>query len=167
MQAGKKLLIVGALLVLWPAIAAAADFDWTRGFNQRAEADPWEFRTKMSARFQVGDAQIDAVISNTKRPADAYITLRLAEISRQPADYALEKYRTTRGKGWGAVAKSLGIKPGSKEFHALKRGSDLYDDDYKGKGNKKGNKKGGRNSRSGSALGDTPLYVQATALKNV
>lgn len=28
-----------------------------------------------------------------------------------------------RAKGWGALAKELGIKPGSKEFKALKDGS--------------------------------------------
>jgi hypothetical protein len=27
-----------------------------------------------------------------------------------------------KGKGWGVIAKNLGIKPGSAEFHALKRG---------------------------------------------
>jgi len=29
-------------------------------------------------------------------------------------------------KKLGALAKDLGIKPGSDEFHALKRGHDLY-----------------------------------------
>jgi len=39
----------------------------------------------------------------------------------------------------GALAKSLGIKPGSKEFHALKRGDDLYA--AKGKKKDKGKSK--------------------------
>jgi hypothetical protein len=33
---------------------------------------------------------------------------------------------------------SLGIKPGSKEFHALKRGHDLYDEKPKAKIKDKG-----------------------------
>ena len=49
-------------------------------------------------------------------------------------DYVIERYRSGKGKGWGALAQSLGIKPGSKEFHDLKRGSDMYDDDNRGKG---------------------------------
>ena len=36
------------------------------------------------------------------------------------------------------LAKSLGIKPGSKEFHALKRGHDLYDSESKSKNKVKG-----------------------------
>ena len=41
------------------------------------------------------------------------------------------------------IAKNLGIKPGSREFHELKRG---FDDGGSGKGGKKGKSKGkGRN----------------------
>ena len=50
------------------------------------------------------------------------------------------------GKGWGNLAKTLGIKPGSREFHALKRGHDLYDEnptcEDKAKAKTKGNGKG-------------------------
>jgi hypothetical protein len=60
----------------------------------------------------------------------------------RPPDYVLERYKSGRGKGWGVLAKSLGIKPGSKEFHALKRGDDLYSIAGKGKGKNKGKGKG-------------------------
>jgi hypothetical protein len=45
-------------------------------------------------------------------------------------------------KGLGAIAISLGIKPGSKEFHALKQGHDLYNEkpECKSKGKGKGKK---------------------------
>jgi hypothetical protein len=65
---------------------------------------------------------------------------RLGEMSMHPADYVLDRYKSSRGKGWGVLAKSLGIKPGSKEFHALKSSHDLYDGEGKGKG--KGKSKG-------------------------
>ena len=42
----------------------------------------------------------------------------------------------------GALAKSLGIKPGSKEFHALKNGTEFYDDHEQDKGKGKGKGKG-------------------------
>jgi hypothetical protein len=32
----------------------------------------------------------------------------------------LEIYERDHGQGWGVIAKRLGIKPGSAEFHALK-----------------------------------------------
>jgi hypothetical protein len=134
------------LLVSSAVAVAAGDFDWIRDFSIRAEADPSEFRARLAARFKIGDAQIDAVLSNVERPEDAYMVFRLGEMSTKPTDYVIEKYRSEKGKGWGALAKSLGIKPGSKEFHALKRGNDIYDDNDKGKGKSKDKGKGkGRN----------------------
>jgi hypothetical protein len=50
----------------------------------------------------------------------------------------LKEYKTSKGKGWGVIAKSLGIKPGSAEFQALKNGQDLFNGN---KGKEKGKKK--------------------------
>jgi hypothetical protein len=63
-------------------------------------------------------------------------------MSNRPIDYVIEKYKAEKGKGWGVLAKSLGIKPGSKDFHALKQGQDLYVDKDRGKGKVKGKGKG-------------------------
>ena len=144
MKLQKMLFIVSVmfLLVSSAAVVAAGDFDWTRDFNIRAEADPSGFRVRLAARFKIGDTQINAVVSSVERPADAYMVLRLGEMSAKQTDYVIEKYRSGKGKGWGALAKSLGIKPGSKEFHALKRGNDIYDDNDRGKGKGKGKGKG-------------------------
>jgi hypothetical protein len=59
----------------------------------------------------------------------------------------VDVYKKNRGKGWGVIAKSLGIKPGSPEFHALKRGDDLYTHKEKGKG------KGGKGKGKGKEKG--------------
>jgi hypothetical protein len=47
----------------------------------------------------------------------------LAGASRRPVLSIAEGYKKNRGKGWGVMAKSLGIKPGSREFHELKAGA--------------------------------------------
>ena len=107
-------------------VAVAGDFDWTRDLNIRAEADPSGFRAQLSTRFKIGDAQVNVVLGNVDRPADAYMVLRLGEMSSKSTEYVLGKYSADKNKGWGVLAKNLGIKPGSKEFHALKQGSDLY-----------------------------------------
>jgi len=96
-----------------------------RDFNIKAQADPSGFNASLAARFKIGDVQITTVLSPIEKPADAYRVLRLGEMSRQPTDRVTEQYPSTKGQGWGNLAKSLGIKPGSKEFHALKRGHDL------------------------------------------
>ena len=139
MKLQRMLVIFSAicLLVLSAGAVAAGDFDWTNDFNIRAEADPSGFMVRLAARFKIGDTQINAVLSNTDKPADAYIVLRLGEMSAKPTDYVIERYRSGKGKGWGALAQSLGIKPGSKEFHDLKRGNDIYDSNNKGKGKSK------------------------------
>lgn len=115
------------MLFTLTATATAGEFGWTKDFNIQAQADPSGFRARLAARFNLGDVQVKAILSNFDSPADAYIVFRLGEISGIPTSSAIEKYRSQKGKGWGALAKSLGIKPGSKEFHSLKRSQDLYD----------------------------------------
>lgn len=137
-----RLVLVGVVVVLLTAGAAlAGDFAWMKDFNSKAQADPSGFKASLATRFKIGGSQIDAVISNTAKPADAYMVLRLGEMSGQPTDLVTERYRSAKGQGWGNLAKSLGIKPGSKEFHALKRGHDL-DGGGSGKGKGKGKGKG-------------------------
>jgi hypothetical protein len=67
---------------------------------------------------------------------------RVGQVASQPVEVVTKEYQTNKGKGWEAIAKNLGIKPGSKEFHALKKGDFNGDDsDYgKGKGKGKGKK---------------------------
>lgn len=123
----KKIFWTSILFFIFPAaMVSAGDFDWIKDFNLRAEADPSGFRVRLGTRFKIGDAEINAVIGNVERPADAYMVCRLAEMSGKPVNYVLNEYKTAKTKGWGVIAKNLGIKPGSKEFHALKRGDDLY-----------------------------------------
>ena len=123
-----KILVLASIVQLAVfSVAVAGDFGWLSDLNNKAQADSSDFRTRLAVRFNVGDIQIKAVLDNVEKPADAYIVLRLGEIARQPTDYVIAKYRSSKGKGWGVLAKSLGIKPGSREFHALKRGHDLND----------------------------------------
>ena len=141
MKTGKILLLI-SLVMLCASTVSAGDFDWMPDFNIRAEADQSGFRMRLATRFHIDDVQVQAVIGNVERPADAYMVLRLGEMSGKPPEYVMTQYKSGKGKGWGRIAKGLGIKPGSKEFHALKRGSDLYADEdgrtYKGKGKGKG-----------------------------
>jgi hypothetical protein len=125
MKVLKILFIVAICLFVFTPAAMANDFGWIEGFNIQAQSDPSGFKARLATRFKIGDVQVDALLSNVDEPADAYLMLRLGEMSGRPVDYVFEKYRHNKGIGWGALAKSLGIKPGSEEFHALKRGHDL------------------------------------------
>jgi hypothetical protein len=139
-----KLVLVAVFAVLLTAgLVLAGDYEWMKDFNIKAQADPSGFKASLATRFKIGPAQIDAVISNTAKPADAYMVFRLGEMSKKPPEAVMEQYKAGKGQGWGKLAKSLGIKPGSPEFHALKRGHDLDgggDGSDKGKGKGKGKK---------------------------
>jgi hypothetical protein len=136
-------ILVSATLMIFTIapVSMAGDFDWVNDFSIKAEADPSGFKAKLSTRFNIGGAEVNAVLSNVNNSADAYIVLRLGEMSERPTEDVIKKYRAGKGKGWGSLAKSLGIKPGSKEFKALKSGSDFKEQKYADKGKDK-NKKG-------------------------
>jgi len=102
--------------------ASAGDFDWLDNIDVKAQADSSGYRFSLASRFKVGDAQVSAVIGAVDRPSDAYMIFRLGELSHRPVARVMEVYRANRRQGWGVMAKRLGIKPGSPEFHALKRG---------------------------------------------
>ena len=126
-----------------PAFAAGGLEGFLANLNAQARVDLPGFSAKVSAQFGVPEVQVKAVLGTVKEPADAFMIFQIGQMSRQPTDKVMRVYQTQRGKGWGVIAKELGIKPGSPEFHALKSG-DLHfgaapeEDHGKGKGQGKG-----------------------------
>ena len=55
-------------------------------------------------------------------PGDVYYACSIAQVLGRPCRYVVQEWDRDHGQGWGNVAKRLGIKPGSAEFHRLKRG---------------------------------------------
>lgn len=55
-------------------------------------------------------------------PGDVYYACSIAQILGRPCRAVVEHWERDHGKGWGALARELGIQPGSAEFHRLKRG---------------------------------------------
>jgi len=51
---------------------------------------------------------------------DIYLTLEIAKITKKSVNQVVEAYQNNREKGWGTIAKELGIVPGSDEFNQLK-----------------------------------------------
>jgi len=135
-------LAIPLFLLVAVSSATAADFGWIQGFNLQAEAEPQDFRSRLRDRFNLGDMMLDAVLGEVEWPADAYMLLRLAEMAGLPVERVVKEHKAAKGKGWGALARSLGIKPGSEEFHALKQSQDLYGQARNGKGKGKGKSKG-------------------------
>ena len=133
--------LISIMVFVGSSLAVAGDFDWFKDFNAQASLDPSGFKARLASRFQIGDAKITAVLSNMPEPANAYMVLRLGEMSGRPVETVMEEYKKNKGKGWGVMAKNLGIKPGSAEFKALKAGHDM-DGGGKDKGKKHSKQKG-------------------------
>ncbi|HEX7649899.1 MAG TPA: hypothetical protein VF450_21060 [Noviherbaspirillum sp.] len=138
-----------AVVVASPAVARDGLDDFLNSVNVRAEANMQGFYATISAQFGVPDAQVRAVLSSVGEPASAFMIFELGQMSNQPVDRVMQVYRHGRntGKGWGMLAKELGIKPGSREFHALKNGDLSYGGGYaaspgQGRGHEQGQGRG-------------------------
>ncbi|QQQ02263.1 hypothetical protein [Lysobacter enzymogenes] len=55
-------------------------------------------------------------------PGDVYYACAIAQVLGRPCRYVVDEWDRDHADGWGAVAQRLGIKPGSADFHKLKRG---------------------------------------------
>jgi len=122
--------------------------DFLSSVNVQARIDLPGFSAKISNQFGVPLPQVQAVIQTVREPADAFMVFQLGQFSGRQPDTVMDVYSRGKGKGWGVIAKELGIKPGSAEFHALKSGNLHFTgapatgDTSPGKGKGKGHGKG-------------------------
>ena len=126
-----------ALALAFGAGSASAQ-DFTIGWNPRSGdvwVDTWlgdmnRYGTRYRDPFvnemvRYHAAPRDLVISLLDRrwaPGDIYFACALARLVGRPCRYVVDMWERDHGQGWGAIAKRLGIKPGSPQFHQLKKG---------------------------------------------
>lgn len=113
--------------------------------HNNALKDIVSFKKDVSATFSLSTSKIDLTLKILS-PGDLYMAAQVAASTNKPFDDVVKTYQSNKTKGWGAIAKDLGIKPGSPEFHAMKKslkskkgssGSKGKSDKPKGKGKKK------------------------------
>jgi hypothetical protein len=111
------------LTIAMSALNAHADLDtFLYGLNSQAGTDLNGFGVTLSAQFGIPVPEVHAIINRVEFPADAFMCLQLSLMTGQPIDLIINTYQRQKRNGWGIIAKELGIKPGSNEFHALKNG---------------------------------------------
>lgn len=124
--------------------------------NANAKLDIKGFKAEMNVSFNCGNQAVDELmVKMNNNPADVFMLLQIAFQMKKSHDVILASYNRHRGKGgWGAVAKEMGIKPGSPEFHAMKNSAKGKNGKMKEKvkGNS-GNGKGGSNPGKGNGNG--------------
>lgn len=92
--------------------------------DEDASANFTIWKKDMSSRTGVSESKITTwSVEFGFKGGDIYLVIEISKITKRPIDEVAKIYRANRAKGWGAIAKELGIKPGSPEFHALKKGA--------------------------------------------
>jgi hypothetical protein len=82
------------------------------------------FKSDLSITYNISEKKIDSwSVQFGMKGGDIYLIIEISRITKKPVDDVFQVYRNNKTKGWGAIAKELGIKPGSPEFHALKNGA--------------------------------------------
>jgi hypothetical protein len=116
-------LVAVAVACLVTSLASAMELDgFLADVNVTAQADLGQFRADLSATFHISSGEVDELFEVFGSPADVYISLRICDVAEVSIDRVVAQYREHKGAGWGVIAKNLGIRPGSAEFHALKDG---------------------------------------------
>jgi len=146
----KRLILLSLTLSLLSPMAASARGldDFLANVNVQARVDLPGFSARISNQFGVPLPQVQAIVQTVREPADAFMVCELGQMSGRSTESVMEVYGPGKGKGWGVIAKELGIKPGSAEFHALKNGNLSFsgtpsgNDGAPGKGKGKGRGKG-------------------------
>lgn len=85
-----------------------------------AKVDMGGFSADVSLQWGIPTAQVTAAVSGGLQPSEVYLAAALSNLSGKPMSTVIATYKANKSKGWGYVAKELGIKPGSKAFQALK-----------------------------------------------
>ncbi len=131
-------LLATSMLALGLAAGTAQAQDFTFGWNPRSGdvwVDAWlGDMNRYGSRYRdpfvdelvrYHGAPRDLVVELLARrwaPGDIYFACALARLAGRPCRYVVDLWERDHAQGWGAMAKRLGIKPGSAQFHQLKRG---------------------------------------------
>ncbi len=111
------------VLVGTPGVASASLDSFLSSVNVQARADLPGFHAKVSAQFGVPVPQVEAVLAKVATPADAFMVFQLGQMAHRPPETVVHTYQTHKGKGWGVIAKELGIKPGSRSSTPSRTGT--------------------------------------------
>jgi hypothetical protein len=121
----KKPVLAAVILFIITCFASLAYADlasFLTELNAQAQEDLNNYTEKLGNQFGVSLYRVRDIINAVDYPADAFMVLQLGQMTNKQPEVVLETYKSNQGKGWGVIAQELGIKPGSDEFHALKRG---------------------------------------------
>jgi hypothetical protein len=117
--------------------ATTGDIDMDKiltDIHNRAIKDLSNFKATVDASFGIGIPKIEASLKLLP-PGDVFMAAQIASTINKPFETVVKTYQANKTKGWGVIAKEMGIKPGSPEFHAMKKSMKSKGAGDKGSGN--------------------------------
>lgn len=126
-------LAIACVLIVPGTVAADGLDSFLDEIEISASKDMGSFKADLTLTFDVSHGTVSGLFEVMSRPSDVYMCLRVGEVAKQPIEVVVEEYKAHKSQGWGVIAKNLGIKPGSEEFHALKAGRLSSNNTDKGK----------------------------------
>ena len=122
MKKAALMLSIAVSLMGLSSIAHADLESLLKSVNHQALSDIDNFNARLSRQFGIPVPNVEAIVNSVPHPEDAFMILHLSQMAHLEPTEALHRYQRNKGRGWGEMAQDMGIKPGSAEFHALKRG---------------------------------------------
>lgn len=109
--------------------------------NTDAKKNIERFKENVSVYYGIKKDRTQELLNKKMEPAEIEFAGRLSKVSGVNFDKVIQLRESNKDKGWGELAKDLGIKPGSAEFHALKGKPKKNENQSKGKSDSKSGKK--------------------------
>ena len=90
--------------------------------NVEANLNIKTFNKEMTANFAVTEKKLEMLRAQSNmQPSDIYMAFEISKASDKPVEKVISSYKSEKEKGWGVIAKKMGIKPGSDKFKKLKK----------------------------------------------
>lgn len=91
-----------------------------KSISAEAKKDLATFKANLVTTYGTTNDKVNSFFTAGMDPGDVVMAYEVMKITKKPSTEVIRVYKASKSKGWGVMAKELGIKPGSKEFHALK-----------------------------------------------
>jgi hypothetical protein len=91
-----------------------------RDIDKNAKNNLDFFAKDVVTKFSIAKSSIDKVIK-IMPPGDIFMAAQISFLLGKPFEVVVNTYNVHKDKGWGVIAKEMGIKPGSPEFHNMKK----------------------------------------------
>ena len=143
----KKLLLLLLIITSFTVYAQKNGFRSYRNHADRYGSDnPALFGQMLARQYNLNESAIgDLHQKFNGNWGDLALGLEMGHLSKKPMNTVLGTYENNRG--WGNIAKDLGIKPGSEEFHRMKRELNQRNTDWSREWDKKASSSGEKNNK--------------------